>query len=681
MLKNKSKLFKHNKEEDLVFTKHKIDDNNSLIEPDNESEVDFFEKPIISQDYNNEKKPKLADSEIEGHLREIYSDDDGESLPDFKTIKIKKKRSLGLKLLYLFVVLVVIAIASFSIFKYIKNNQDVASVLKITITSPEKVILGEDFLYEIEYQNTSNYNLDDVVLEVNYPDSFILAEIYSVDQTTDKKTWKIDSLGANLGGVIKIRGKIINKEGSNNLLTVKTSYGINGLSSSFSKDSLNSIVVGSLPFQIKEDYYSTVLVDEEYPLKLTIKDFPVDKINKFIISFSGPEEIFSVKDTTNKNTGTSSEATITKISKIDNFNFLIETSSINEMSFDFKYKISERKNDQENISWTLKYIDDGGKEFVFLEKQVALTIIKSDLNLNISVNDSSTDTPVNFGDTLNYVISYSNKGDKDMEDLVIMAVLKSDFLDWNSLKDSNDGSVSRRTISWTASEISELKKLEPGDGGEIKFSINVTNYNNIEFGQDLNVASYAQFSIGNIEDFSDEEDHLNDNSSNTVVNKLNSDLSIKEEVLYFDANNIPVGSGPLPPVVGEKTSFKYYWTLKNSLHELKDLKVELALPQYVIWDNNFNVSAGSLDYDPLTNKVIFSISRWPVGIETVDINFSVSIIPTDSQYNKIIILSSGSSLSAIDAETNATIIKTTDVKTSKLEDDVIASYSNDGRVK
>ncbi len=681
MLKNKSKFFKHNKEEDLVFTKHKIDNSSSLIEPDSESEVDFFEKPIISQDYNNEKKPKLADSEIESHLREIYSDDNGESLPDFKTIKIKKKRSLGLKLFYLFITLLVVSGVIFGVFKYIKNNQDVASVLKINITSPEKVILGEDFLYEIEYQNTSNYNLNNVILEINYPDNFILAEIYSVDQTADKKTWKIDNLGANLGGVIKIRGKIINKEGSNNLLTVKANYGINGLSSSFSKDSLNSIVVGSLPFQIKEDYYSTVLVDEEYPLNLVIKDFPVDKINKFVISFSGPEEIFSVKDTTNKNTGTSSETAITKISKIDNFNFLVETSSVNEMSFDFKYKISERKNDQENISWTLKYIDDSGKEFIFLEKQVALTIIKSDLNLNISVNDSSTDTPINFGDTLNYVISYSNKGDKDMEDLVIMAVLKSDFLDWNSLKDSNDGSVSRKTISWTASEIPELKKLEPGDSGEIKFSINVANYNNVEFGQDLNVESYAQFSIGNIEDFSGEEDHLNDNSSNTVINKLNSDLSIKEEVLYFDADNIPVGSGPLPPVVGEQTSFKYYWTLKNSLHEIKDLKVELALPQYVIWNNNFNVSAGSLDYDPLTNKVIFSISRWPVGIETVDINFSVSVIPTDSQYNKIIILSSGSSLSAIDAETNATITKTTDVKTSKLEDDAIAGYSNDGRVK
>ncbi|HPT08080.1 MAG TPA: hypothetical protein PLE28_00050 [bacterium] len=681
MLKNKGKIFNKKEENNLFFIKHKIDNDSSLEEFDDDSETDFFEKPIMSSKHDNEKKSKLNDSEIESHLREIYSDDNGESLTDFKTIKIKKKRSLGLKLFYLFITLLIVAGVVLAVFKYIKNNQDIASVLKINISAPEKVILGEDFMYEIEYKNTSNYNLNDVILEINYPDNFILAEIYSIDQTDDNKTWKIDNLGANLGGIIKIRGKIINKEGSNNLLTVKATYGINGLSSSFSKDSLNSVVMGSLPFQVKEDYYTTVLVDEEYPLNLTIKDFPVEKINKFIISFSGPEEIFSVEDITNKKTGTSTE-TITKVSKIDNFNFLVETSSASEMSLAFKYKIKERKNDQENISWTLKYIDDNGKEFVFLEKQVALIIIKSDLNLNISVNDSSTDTPINFGDTLNYVISYSNKGDKDMEDLVIMAVLKSDFLDWNSLKDSKDGSISRKTISWTASEIPELKKLEPGDSGEIKFSINtVPNYNDIKFGQDLNVTSYAQFSIGNIEDFSDEEDHLNDNSSNTIVNKLNSDLSIKEEVLYFDDNNIPVGSGPLPPVVGERTSFKYYWTLKNSLHEIKDLKIELALPQYVIWDNNFNISAGNLEYDQSNNKVIFSISRWPVGVETVDVNFSVSVIPTDSQYNKIIILSSGSSLSAIDAETNTTISKTTSVKTSKLEDDIIASYNNDGRVK
>ncbi len=658
MKKNKDKE-QSGKSNNLIFVKHKINND------------DFS----VNKESINKKK--LDDREIESNLREIYSEDEEGSLPDFKTIKVKKKKSIFLKFLYFFIFFTILFGIGFSIFKYVKNNKDVSSVLKINISAPEKIGLGEDFFYEVEYKNNSNYSLNNLSLEFTYPENFILAEIYSIDETVDNKTWKIEKLGPNLSGKIKIRGKIINKEGSINLLTVKANYGIDGLSSGFLKESLNSVIIGSLPFQITNDFYSTVLVDEEYPLKLTFKDFPINQIDKFVLSFSGPENIFSIKNIVDKNSSSSS----TNLTKIDDYNFSIAASSSDPFSFDFKYKISERKNDQENISWVLKYIDDNGKEFVFFEKQVILEIIKSDLNLNISINEFSTDTPINFGDTLNYVVTYNNKGDKDMKNVVIMAVLKSDFLDWKSLKDENRGNVSRRTISWTSKEISDLEVLEPGEGGEIKFSINTSNSNNIEFGQDLKVNSYAQFSIGNIEDFSDDDEHLNDNSSNTIINEFNSDLSIQERVLYFNDDNIPVGSGPLPPVVGERTSFKYYWTLKNSLHELKDVRVELDLPGYVIWDNNYNVDAGNLSYDINNNKIVFTISRWPIGIDKVEVNFSVSIIPTEAEYNRIIILSPGSFLSAIDDKTRAVINKKTEVKTSKLEDDPIANFSSDGRVK
>jgi len=661
MKKNKDKL-QFKKSDDLIFVKHKINDDDLHINKEDVS-----------------GKKKLDDKEIENNLREIYSEDEKGLLPDFKTIKVKKKKSVFLKFLYFFIFLAILFGIGFSIFKYVRNNRDISSVLKLNISAPEKISLGDDFFYEIEYKNNSNYNLNNLSLEFTYPENFILAEVYSIDETVDNKVWKIEKLGPNLSGKIKIRGKIINKEGSINLLTVKANYGIDGLSSGFSKESLNSIIIGSLPFEITNDFYATVLIDEEYPLKLNFKDFPVNQIDKFVLSFSGPENIFSIKNTIDKNSSSSSSST--SLTKIDDFNYSIAASSSDPFSFNFKYKISERKNDQENVSWILKYIDDTGKEFVFFEKQVTLEIIKSDLNLNISINESSTDTPINFGDTLNYVITYNNKGDKDMKNVVIMAILKSDFLDWKSLKDENGGTVSRKTISWTSKEISDLEVLEPGEGGEIKFSINTGNSNNIEFGQDLKVSSYAQFSIGNIEDFSNDDEHLNDNSSNTIINEFNSDLSIQERVLYFDDDNIPVGSGPLPPVVGEKTSFKYYWTLKNSLHELKDVKVELDLPDYVIWDNNYTVDAGNLNYNLDDNKIVFTISRWPIGIDTVEASFSVSIIPTEAEYNKIIILSPGSSLSAVDDKTGAIINKKTEVKTSKLEDDPIANFSSDGRVK
>lgn len=693
-LKNKEKKYE-NLNDDLMFKKHKIDnevkknpeifsvfesneekilETGDIIEKISTSLNDIPKDKNKSENQVNENS-KFSAEDIDNNLMEIYSDNG--KLPDFTTIKIKRKRSPILSFFYFLLFFSFIFIISYVAFNYFKNNRDISSVLELTVSAPAKVSLGEEFFYEINYKNLSNYTLNNINLNITYPENFILLEVYSIDKNENNKKWKIDSLGAKIGGKIKIRGKIINKEGANNLLSVKSDYEISGLSSSFNKDAFGSVSVGSLPFKVNNDYFSTILVGEEYPLKLSLKDFPFDKIDNFVVSFSGPENIFSIKNIENKNISSSDLL----IEKINENNFKISSSSSDIIDLDFKYKISEKLNDQEKFSWSLKYIDENGKEFVFFEKEENIEIIKSDLHLSLSINDSSSDFPVNFGDKLNYVIKYANKGDKSMKDLVIMVILDSNFLNWNSLKDLNNGKVSRKTVSWTFKEISNLKELNPGQEGEIKFSIDVADFKKIEFGQNLEIKNYAQFSIGNISDFQEESERLSDNYSNTIINKINSDLSFKEEVLYFNEDNIPVGSGPLPPVVGEKTSFKYYWTLKNSLHELRDIKIELPLPAYIIWENNFNINAGNINFDPTNNKVIWTLSRWPLGIDKINIDFDVSIIPTEAEYNKIIILSSGSNLEAIDVETNSMINKRTEVKTSKLEDDNIAILNNDGRVR
>lgn len=672
---------KKTKNDNFLFTRHKIDNE---IKKENIKKESVSEPKALSEKIselkseNLSKNSRFSENEIESNLMEIYSNDG--DLPDFKTIKIKKKRGFLVSFIYFILFFALVVGGSFWAFNYFKGSQNNSSVLDISIISPEKISLGEEFYYEIEYKNSSNYNLNNVNLNIVYPDNFILLEVYSIDKTDDNKNWLIESLGAKIGGKIKIRGKMINKEGVNNLLSVKSGYEISGISSNFSKESFNSVMVGSLPFQFQEDYFSTVLVGEEYPLKVTLKNFPLERIKDFVFYFNGPEEIFSVKNIENKDF--SEIITVEKIND-NSFKIIPKTTDtlIEKMELDFKYKISEKRNDQESFSWGLKYIDENQKDFTFLEKPINLEVIKSDLHLSLSENDNSTDFPINFGDNIDYVIKYSNKGDKNMKDLVIMAVLDSNFLDWTSLKDSNGGKISRKTISWSSQEISGLKELAPGEGGEIKFSIKVADFDKIDFGQNLEIKSYAQFSIGNIEELEDDGDRLTDNRSNTIINKINSDLALEEKVLYFDEDNIPVGSGPLPPVVGEKTSFKYYWNLSNTLHELRDIKIELLLPSYVIWEDNFNVSAGNIMFDPVTNKVFWTLSRWPLGVDKVNVNFSVNITPTEAEYNKIMILSSGSSLEATDIETGSIINKKTEAKTSRLEDDSIANFSNDGRVR
>jgi len=64
----------------------------------------------------------------------------------------------------------------------------------------------------------------------------------------------------------------------------------------------------------------------------------------------------------------------------------------------------------------------------------------------------------------------------------------------------------------------------------------------------------------------------------------------------------------------------------------------------------------------------------------VDAEFDISLTPAETDRNKILVLSAGSTVSATDTETKETIVNKTGAKTTKLEDDDIAGLNNSGRV-
>ncbi|MFA5159876.1 MAG: hypothetical protein WC484_05155, partial [Candidatus Omnitrophota bacterium] len=262
-------------------------------------------------------------------------------------------------------------------------------------------------------------------------------------------------------------------------------------------------------------------------------------------------------------------------------------------------------------------------------------------------------------------------------DLVLMAVIDGNFVDWSTLKDKYHGSRKNNVITWTKNEIPELKELAPQAVGQIDFSIKVIPFRQSDLGQNFQLTSYVQFSIGNSEELKEGSD----NKSNTIVTKINSNLSFKEEIRYFDTDNVPVGAGPLPPRVGEKTSLKVYWSLRNDLHELNDLRVEYNLPSGVAFNNNAKTSVGDINYDSESNKIIWNIGRLPLSVYQAAAELNIAITPGEDDRNKIMVISNGSTAQAIDNETQATIFRGTNPQTTKLDDDDIAGLSSDGRVQ
>ncbi|MDO8559479.1 MAG: hypothetical protein Q7S23_00370 [bacterium] len=263
---------------------------------------------------------------------------------------------------------------------------------------------------------------------------------------------------------------------------------------------------------------------------------------------------------------------------------------------------------------------------------------------------------------------YKNLGQETLEDVLIEASIDSRVVDLKSLVDKNLGTISGNAIHWSKDVLPDLAALGPLAEGTLDFSLLLVAPETLDDEtQDLATVSTARAVIGAINGLPSGQEV----KSGTITNSVNTALELKAEGRYFNDDNIAVGSGPLPPVVGEKTSFRVYWSLGNSLHDVKAVTVSTVLAADVSWEGKFLATTGQLTYDAKERRV-----NWTVPIVTAkqtaeDVNawFDVAVTPTQEQVGKLLLLTSETSLTANDAVTDSTVVGLKRSITSNLEDD------------
>jgi uncharacterized repeat protein (TIGR01451 family) len=344
-------------------------------------------------------------------------------------------------------------------------------------------------------------------------------------------------------------------------------------------------------------------------------------------------------------------------------------------------------NDKEALNLNFEYSADGENYYSFFKKELAVEVLSKSINLDLLINGSKDSQGIDFGQTLNYTVGFANKGEQSLRNLVIVAVLDSEFLDWSSLKDQNRGKSAAGKIVWTQAEVPALANLGPGQEGTIDFSVNVASAGEINPVKNYQVRSYARYSIGLIASSSEEASSSiqafassseSSKQSNIIISKVNSNLGLSEELRYFDNDNIAVGSGPQPPRVGQKTGYRVYWQLTNSLNELNNLKIETILPDYVEFDGRELADAGTVGFNQETRKVVWDIGKLKINNTEASAQFNVAFVPTSTDINKILVILQGTTVSADDAATKNKINKKSNPKTSRLDDD--SAIVDDGRV-
>jgi uncharacterized repeat protein (TIGR01451 family) len=672
-----------------------------------EKQIDAFEKAV---------KQEVRREEINDNLEEIYSNRTGDRV-DVSHLE----RHHTFWLVRFFKNLLVIAIlASFvyALYYYWSNRPADSADIVLNIAAPTQLISGSEISYNITYHNNGQVALKKMRLELNYPTNLLVETTTGSGQAVIDTTASATSTGnatstpanyfilpdlpAGGSGQMTVTGRLIGQVGEADLLGATLIYEPANFSSDFQKEMSVATTISSLGFDTSFNYTNAVLVGDTNEIDANIGNVQSTGLDGFDVSFSFPDNITIVSAPANPSpSAANSTATSTVVSSATSSPVLTASSTasstvssllvnkgLGNLSWHVSglqiggnymlpiyYQTTKKVNDNQNLVIRFSKKGPDGQDYIFLEKTIQLNVMNSNLNLTLTVNNSKSDNVANFGETLNYSLAYSNEGDSVLNNVVLMAVIKSDFIDWSGLSSDKTGIVANGTITWTKDQIPELTALAPGTSGIINFNLPLRSFQTTDLGKSTVVNSYAQFSADGI------SNNRSDSHSNTINTNLNSDLSFQESLRYFDDNNIPVGSGPLPPQVGQTTSIRVYWTLKNDLHDLDNVQGSLVLPADVAYVGNPQTTAGVINFDPTTQTVHWDIGRLPLTTYRADAEFSISLTPVAADRGKILVLSPGASLSATDVQTKAVIVKQNSAETTKLEDDSIAGLNNSGQIQ
>jgi len=226
-------------------------------------------------------------------------------------------------------------------------------------------------------------------------------------------------------------------------------------------------------------------------------------------------------------------------------------------------------------------------------------------------------------------------------------------------------------MTWSPGYVPALGVLDPGEEGRVRFRIKVKNPLPVKSSADKNSVITLSSTISSPTVPEGYSGVRVDGSAESRIRVL-TETGFSQRGFYYD--NRFTNSGPLPPKVGEETTYTIVWTALTSSNDLRDVVVTATIPTYVRWKEAILPSGRDLTFDQSTGKITWKIPVLPAGSgyasrPSLDVAFQLALVPSAAQVNTSPEIISQATLIARDAFTGSEIKKTSLSQTSAMPDD------------
>ena len=548
-------------------------------------------------------------------------------------------------------------IVLFIVFIGVWSTRYISSGAKVdlTLSGPKEVLNAQENTYKFTYNNKSKDKLVNVELQLNLPRQVLVDGV----KTPTLIVENIGDLDSGQKGEFDLNLALFGEEDAVVVLSAKLIYQPEDATSLFE-------IVKSIDVKIIGDAlilnFSSANFDElgRFNSSLTMTNQDDNEIKNITLKIVYPENFNFLRANPSP--------------KRDNNIWLFEnlpggTSSTIELTGRILGATSNLKPFQ-----VIATINVEGFEFLLAETSSINQIVTSGLVIFQKVNNSRPEI-VSWGDVLRYDLSYKNATEESLADLLVEMEFNNPALIDLSRSNFGNGNfdITRGILRFDKSNNGSLARINPNQEGTLVFEIALVNLPSFESQNKENFVFKTSAVIKGVGSIPMGQD--------IIEMKIKTKVFIASKIFY--QNQYFTNFGPVPPRVGQKTTYTVVWELSNVSNDLTNVLAETFLGPNVIWEGNISPKNAKISYNDELRKVVWEVGTLRAGTgfssPIKQVVFKIALMPSQEQIGQLALLIGQTKLAGVDRFTSESISIASEPIYSNLPDDPI--INNQGTVQ
>lgn len=498
---------------------------------------------------------------------------------------------------------------AYAVFSFVGDRTTVSDEkIGISVVGSSFVAGGEVLPIEIQVSNQNRVTLSYVDLRISYSKSGLPGGV-----DTERKFVGLDDLspGSVKTGFFDV--VLYGEQGSSRDITVTLDYRIGESNTIYTKEIIHPVSISTSPISIEVDGPSGVVPNQEFTLKAKVRSNSLEVTENVAVIAIYPSGFIFSSSTPN----TSVDDNIWNLGDLAPggekevvLKGILKTSDVKERVVSFTAGIPRGDNKRElGVQFgTATHAVSSESPFMFVSLFDGAEVVTAKLGARVQVR-----------------VDYENTSQEVIKEAKIKVALSGSALA-DSTIDPGDGvfDAGSNTILFTKSEISDLGEIAINDTGSIPFDIFLPASGVEEPEIVISVSVEGKTA-------QTKQDYSITNLAEAVI-RIETAVSLSGGVYYFGG---PIdNTGPLPPAVGEETTYSVKLSLQSTTNPVEDIEVKGVLPTGVEWTNKFSPASEQVTYNSLTREVSWFPGRiFPSGNTSSrrEMYFQVALTPFSSQ--------------------------------------------------